>query len=78
MLAEPPDTGLHKSQTVSLDSGVLLRELRLSQDELISTAAQHLSDDYSASLSYMDDPGEFLMQKHRETKVGVQRPLRHT
>ncbi|KAG2491675.1 hypothetical protein HYH03_010044 [Edaphochlamys debaryana] len=74
VLAEPPDTGLHRSQTVSLDSQVLLRELRLllaspGGDDLVGSLTDHLSEDYVHQLPYMEDAQEFVEQKRQETKM---------
>ncbi|KAG2449332.1 hypothetical protein HYH02_005487 [Chlamydomonas schloesseri] len=71
VLAEPPDVGLHRSQTVALDSGVFLRELRLlaAGDDLLAGLVDHIGDDYRDSLHYQEDPAEFIAKRRHETKV---------
>ncbi|KAG2433383.1 hypothetical protein HXX76_008444 [Chlamydomonas incerta] len=71
VLAEPPDVGLHRSQTVALDSAVFLRELRLlaAEDDILAGLVDHIGEDYRDSLHYQDDPAEFMARRRHETKV---------
>ncbi|EFJ48990.1 hypothetical protein VOLCADRAFT_90382 [Volvox carteri f. nagariensis] len=72
VLLQPPDVGLHKSQVTSLDSALLLRELRLAaaDDDLMGGLVDVVGgDDYHARWSYSEDPDAFLAKRKRETKV---------
>ncbi|GLI63758.1 hypothetical protein VaNZ11_006832, partial [Volvox africanus] len=71
VLSSPPDIGLHRSQVVSLDSAVLLRELKLAaaDDDLMGGLVDHIGDDYVDHTPNMADTQEFTGRRKRETKV---------
>ncbi|GIL61482.1 hypothetical protein Vafri_15870 [Volvox africanus] len=71
VLTSPPDIGLHRSQVISLDSAVLLRELKLAaaDDDLMGGLVDHIGDDYVDHASYTADTQEFMGRRKRETKV---------
>ncbi|KXZ46033.1 hypothetical protein GPECTOR_47g308 [Gonium pectorale] len=75
VLITPPDTGLHRSLSVSLDSSLLLSELVAaagtpeSGGPLLGGMEEHIAEDYVGRLPYMDDAAEFLEEKRHTTKI---------